>query len=805
MHYHDLRYALRWLRKTPGFTLTAVLTLAIGIGANTTIFSVVQAVLLKPLPFRNADRLCLVTERMPTIPSLGPSWQNLQDWRAQTQTFEGIAVARIAPMTLTGRGEPERLQGQMASSDLLPLLGVQPIRGRTFTASDDRAGAVPVVLLSYGFWSRRFGANADVLGQTIALDNTPYTVIGILPPSYRLVQPADVMVPIAAFAAKLPDDRGWHPGLIAIGRLRNGIPIERARAEMSGIAKRLEEQYPIYDTGVGANVVELHGRLVQDIRPALIALSGAVGLVLLIACANVAGLMLARAVSRRREIALRTALGASASRLMMQLLVESGTLALIGGVAGLALAAAALPALTRLAAGAVPDIATINIDNRVLAFTAIAAVLAGIFFGIAPAMQATRSDLRSVLNESGRGSTGGSRQNKLRTLLVVGEIALAMVLLIGAGLFVRSFESLQNVSPGFNPGNILVADLPLSQQAHHDAAERMAFFDRVLDAARAIPGVQADGASAGLPVSGGGSQILFNIQGRPPKTPHDYIVAGYRTVAAGYLETLRVPLIAGRFLERRDNETAPAVVVINQSMQKQFFGNQPALGKFIQIGGTPEKEVPWMKIVGIAGDMKQNLATDPAAEMYMPFRQANKLLPVFAMSLVLRTAGDPRLAAPELRKAVRDIDPDQPLVKIRTMEENVAASVSAPRFRTILLAIFALSALVLSAVGLYGVIAYSVAQQSQEIGIRMALGARSSDVLKMVMARGLRMTAIGVAIGIAGAIAATRVLTSFLYGVTPLDVWTYVAVTAVLAAVTLMAALIPARRATRVNPVIALR
>jgi putative ABC transport system permease protein len=805
MLWNDFRYAFRWLLKTPAFTVVAVLTLAIGIGANTTIFSVIQAVLLRPLPFRDPSRLCLVTERLPNIGAIGPSWQNLQDWRAQNHSFEAIAAARNAPMTFTGAGEPERLQAQMASASLFPLLGVQPTRGRAFSESEDKPGAGPVAMLSHGFWQRRFGASEAILGQAITLDNQRYTVVGVLPPAYRLMQAADVVVPIGPWAARLPDDRSWHPGIIAVARLRPGVTVESARTEMAGIARRLEQAYPVFDTGVGADAANLHDQIVQNVRPALLALSGAVGLVLLIACANVAGLMLARAITRRREIAVRTALGASGTRLVLQLLAESTILAAAGAAGGIALAAAALPWLTRLAAGALPDPDAIRIDTRVLLFTAGAAVLAAVFFGLAPAIQSVRSDLRSVLNEAGRGGSVGGRQSRFRGLLVAGEIALAMVLLVGAGLLLRSFERLQGVDPGFAAGNLLVADLPLSPQAHRQSPERMAFFDRVLDGARTIPGVRAAGAAASLPVSGGGSIIHFNIQGRPPKSAHEYIMAGYRPAAAGYLETLRVPLLEGRLLEPRDTETAPFVAVVNRSMARQFFPGESGLGKHIQLGALPEKEVPWMEIVGIVGDMRQNLASDPPSEMYIPYRQANTVLPVFSLSLVLRTAADPRNSAPELRQLVRSLDSNQPLVKIRTMEENVSTNVSAPRFRTILLGIFALSALALSGVGLYGVIAYSVAQQAQEIGIRMALGARGGDVVKMVLGRGLRLAAAGTALGSAGAVAATRLISTFLYGLTPLDPWTYAGVTALLGGVALLASLLPARRAVKVDPVIALR
>lgn len=803
--WHDLRYAIRSLRKNPGFTTVAILTLAIGIGANTAIFSVVNAVLLRPLPFRNPESLCLLTERLPFLPSVGPSYQNFVDWQAQAQSFQSIGAAKLTPLTLTGTGEPERLQGELMTANLFPLLGIDPPLGRVFTPAEDRAAGPPVALISSGLAQRRFGSAGSALNRIVTLDNQPYTVIGILPAGFRLIQPADVVIPFQPWASKLPDDRSWHPGIVAIGRLKPGVAIETARTEMSAIAKRLEAQYPEFNTGVGANVTGLQEQLVQNIRPALLVLLGAVGVVLLIACSNVANLLLARAISRRREIAVRTAVGASPGRIVQQMLIESLALAALGGVAGLLLAAIGLDPLVRLASNSIPNAGPITLDRGVLWFAAGVSVLSGILFGLIPAIQTTGVDLRSVLNEAARGSSGGTRQRSMRAVLVIAEIALALILLIGAGLLLRSFDRLQSVHPGFRVNNLLVADIPLSPNKHKEPAERMAFFDRLLDRARTLPGVESAGAAAYLPVSGGGSIIHFNITGRPPKTPHDYIVVGYRPVTGGYLDTLGVPLLKGRLIADRDTERAPFVAVVNLAMERLYFPNDSAIGKRVQLGTVPDKDTPTMEIVGVVGDMKQNLATDAPAELYVPFRQANSVLPVFALSYVLRTTHDPQTEVSALRAAVRESDPDQPVVKIRTMEENVSASMTEARFRTVLLAIFGISALVLSIVGLYGLMMYSVSQRVHEIGIRMTLGADQSDVLRLVVGQGLRLTLAGIAAGLAGAFALSRVLARFLYGVTAADPATYAAVALFLIAVATLACYLPARRATNVDPVAALR
>jgi putative ABC transport system permease protein len=801
---NDLRYAARMMGKNPGFTLIAVITLALGIGANTAIFTVVNAVLLRPLGFHDPSRLVIVAEKSP-YPTITTSYENYVDWRAQSQSFESMEGTRGATIALTGAGDPERLNSRYATAGLFPLLGVDAVVGRTFRAEEDAAGGAPVVLLSYGLWQRRFGGAADAVGKSITLDSRPYTIVGVLPKGFELLQPADVFLPFTPWAKTLPDDRNWHPGIYAVARLKPGVTREQARTEMVGITKRLENQYPEYNTGISAEVVGLQDRLVQNVRPALLLLLGAVSFVLLIACVNVANLLLARAASRGREIAIRTSMGASRWRIVRGLLTESVLIAVTGGALGLLVASAALGPLLHMAEGSVPQIFSVGLDRSVLLFTLVVSVLTGLVFGIVPALRTGKIDLRETLNEGSRGSTTGRGHHRILGALVATEIAVALLLLIGSGLLLRSFSRLQEVSPGFQPDHLLVADLPLSQNAYAKPELRYEFFDRLVERAKTLPGVKSAGAASFLPVSGGGSLIQFNIEGRPPKTPHDYVAAGYRTVTPQYMETMGVPLLQGRNIAAGDVEKAPAVVVINASMARTYFPGENPLGKRMQIGATPDKDVPYMEIVGVVGDVLQGLDTDAKAEMYLPYRQADTVLPVFQLSVVLRTSGDPRLQAAALRSAVREIDPNQPVVKIRTMEENMATSVTEPRFRTWLIGIFAALALVLAAVGIYGVMSYSVNQRTNEMGIRVTLGAQPNDVFRIVVGEGLRLALIGVGVGLIGALAATRVLRTFLYGVSAIDPVTFAVTAALLTLVAVAACYFPARRATRVDPMVALR
>ena len=803
--WQDFRYALRTLSSNPGFTAVTILTLALGIGANTAIFSVINAVLLRPLPFRAPNQLCIVTERLPSVPVVGPSYENFQDFRDRAKSFSAMSATRITTLTLTGSSEPERLAAQMTSASMFPLLGVNARLGRTFAPEEDRAGGAQVVVLGYGFWRRHFAGSEDALGKPLILDNKSYTIIGVLPADYQLLVPSDVYIPFEPWAKTLPDDRNWHPGITAVARLRDGVTIADAQSEMKIIAANLAQEYPTFDTDMGADVTSMRDRLVANIRPALLTMLVAVGLVLLIACGNIANLLLARATSRRQEIAVRSAIGASRGRLVRQLLTESGLLALIGTGVGVFLAWASMSWLLRIAGTAVPNVSPVTLDSRVLLFAAGLAMLSGVVFGLAPAWQTSRADLHDVLNETMRGSTGGRLRRQVRNVLIVGEVALALMLLVGAGLLLRSFERLSSQLPGFQPANLLVADIPLSVNAYSKSADRMAFFERVLEKLRAAPGVRSAGAATTLPVTGTGSAIHFNIEGRAPKSPHDYVIIGYRPVTSGYMETLGVPLIRGRFISASDADTAPYVAVINEAAVRQYFPDADPIGKRIQLGATPDNSVPWMEVVGIAGDLKQDLAGEPKAEMYVPVRQGDSLLPVFTLSVVLRTERDPLSEASALRSVVRDINPDQPVVRVRSMQENISGSVSEPRFRATLLAIFAGTAFVLAIVGLYGLMVYSVTQRVPEIGIRMTLGADRRDVFFMVLSQGLRLTMYGVLIGVAGSLALGRILSGFLYGVSPTDPATILGVAALLMIVALVASYLPARRAVRVDPIVALR
>ncbi|MGC0773378.1 MAG: ABC transporter permease [Candidatus Acidiferrum sp.] len=800
----DVRYAFRLLAKNPGFTAIAILTLALGIGANTAIFSVVNGVLLRPLPFRDPSRLVLIAEKS-SFPVISTSYENYMDWRDQSHSFESMEATRGGAITLTGAGEPERLNVQMATAGLFPMLGINPHIGRTFLPEEDRAGGAPVVLLSYGLWQRRFGGSQDIIGKAINLDSQPYTVVGVLPSGFQILQPADVFLPFMPWARTLPDDRNWHPGIIPLARLKPGVCRAQARAEMVGITKRLEQQYPDYNTGTSADVVGLQDQIVRNSRPALLLLLGAVSFVLLIACVNVANLLLARAASRGREVAIRAALGAGRGRIVRQLLTESVLLSLAGGLLGVLMASAALGPLLKLAAGSVPQGAPIGLDPSVLAFTAGVSLFTGVLFGIMPAMRTAKLDLRKALNEGSRGATAGPGQHRLRGALVVMEIALAMLLLVGSGLLLRSFSRLQEVPPGFQPDHLLVADIPLSQTTYAKPEDRYQFFDRLVERAKSLPGVRSAAAASFLPVSGGGSIIHFNITGRPPKSPHEFVAAGYRTITPNYLETLGVPLLQGRLFTQADNEKAPAVVVINATMVHTFFPNENPLGKRLQLGALPEQEVPTMEIVGVVGDVRPGLGIDPQAEMYLPYRQADLVLPVFQLSLVMRTAGDPVLQTSALGSALAQIDPNQPLVKVRTMEENMATTVAQPRFRAWLIGIFAMLALVLAGVGVYGVMSYAVTQRTSEIGLRVTMGAQPQDVFHIIVGEGLRLSLLGVGIGLVTALALTRLLQSFLFGISAYDPLTFVGVSVLLTLVALAASFFPARRATRVDPLVALR
>ena len=801
----NLRFALRRLKNNPGFTLVAVLTLALGIGANTAMFSIFNAVLLRPLPYRDPQRLMLLAEHWPQFPRLSLSYLNYKDWRDQSHSFEAVGAVRNNQMTMTGVAEAERLPSQNVTANLFDLLGVKPELGRGFADADDKPGASPVALISHSLWERRFSSSPGVLTQTITLDNQSYSIIGVMPPQFEILQQAaDVFLPFEPWARTLPDDRSWHPGILPIARLKPDISLEQARSEIAVIAKRLEQKYPATNNNVTSLVDPMLEQIVQNVHTALWVLIGAVGVVLLIACANVANLLLVRATGRRREMAVCIALGARRADIIRQLLTESILVALAGGFLGLALAWASIPILVRLAGSSLPRSNNISVDLWVLGFTAMIAFVAGILFGLAPARHAWSIDLRETMTETNR---GGSVRAVLRTraVLVVSEIALAMLLLVGAGLLFKSFARLSQVSPGFATDHILIANIVRSPAAYSDRNVRLSFFDRLFEQAAALPGVRSVGAVSVLPVTGMGSALHFNIQGRPPRSPAEYTISGYRVVSAGYLKTMGVPLISGRWVEDRDREGAPGVVVVNSSFARTHFPNQSPIGQHIQLGASPSPDVPWMEIVGVIADVKQSLASESSLEMYLPYRQADQVLPVTTLTLVVRTAGDPLAQTQSLRSVVHDIDPNQPITAIRSMDESVAQSIAQPRFRTVLLAVFAGIALVLAAVGIFGVMAYSVAQRTRELGLRIALGASRGRILQLVLAYGVRLTLVGVAIGLAATFLLTRYVSSLLFNVPAYDPMTLVGVVVALIVISLCACYLPARRATLVDPIVALR
>ncbi len=815
----ELRLAARSLRKQPGFTLTAILTIALGVGANSAIFSVVDAVMLRPLPFANADRVVIVSERTPRFPVLSMSAENLldvcgtrhADAAPPLHALASCGAYRNLTTNLGGGAEPQRITGKMISSNLLSVLGVSPAVGRPFTDAEDSRGGEPVVILSYGLWQTRFGAAANVLGQRLLLDGVPYTIVGAMSPTFRLFQNADVYVPLGPFVATQPDDRGWHPGLQAVGRLKDGVSIEQANTEVAGIAARLEKAYPETNTKTTMFVTRAQDLMVQGVRTALLVLLGAVAGVLLIACINVAGLLLARGLSRRRDIAVRIALGANHARIVAHLLAESLLMALAGGLAGLLLAAFSVPLLMQFVGPTLPRSETVGVDGRVVLFTLALSLITGLVFGVIPALQSARVDLRDTLNEAGRSAIGGGVwQRRARGALVVAEIALTIVLTISAALLIRSFARLQAVSPGFTVSNALAADLPLSSVKYANDETRTTAVSNLLDRIRAIPGVRSAAVTTLLPMTGGGPTIHFNIKGRPPAGPEQFVMAGYRSVSGSYFETLGIPLRRGRLLDDRDKQGAPRVVAINETMARQFFPGEDPLGHYIQLGATPDPDpqYPYMQIVGVVGDVKQQPDADAKSEMYVPYSQYPDefMRRMFALvTLVARTSMPPGRITPQVREAVRAIDAEQPLANIRTLDDVVSASVSQPRFRTTLLGVFAGIALALAAIGVYGLLAHGVAQRINEFGVRMALGASPSGVVGLVMRQGLTLALTGIAIGFVLAVVAVRALNSVLFEVTPWDPIAWIVAAATLLAVALLASWLPARRALRVDPVVALR
>ncbi|HEX5706693.1 MAG TPA: ABC transporter permease [Pyrinomonadaceae bacterium] len=807
--FQDIRYGFRMLLKSPGFTAAAVVALALGIGANTAIFSVVNSVLLRPFPYEDPDRLVIVWETNPmangeTMLRNEASPANWLDWKRETTAFEEFGAFNWNTYNLTGTDAPEHIVGNPTSAGIFAALKVKPLHGRVILPEDDQEGAPRVVVLSHGLWQRRFGGDPSVVGQQITLNNNSHTVVGVMPQGFEFPSAFSHLWTPLALTQRAQARRGAHY-LYTRARLKPGVSIGQAQAELSAIAARLEQQYPDTNAQRGIRVVSLNEDSVETTKPLLLLMLAAVGFVLLIACANVANLMLARAASRQREIAIRTALGASRWRVMRQLLTESVLLSLAGGTGGLLLA---MWGVDILKAGA-PEPMTnfvygwnqIGLDARVLLFTLGVSVVTGIVFGLAPALQASKPDMNESLKEGERGSTGG--RNRLRSALVVTEVALSLVLLVGAGLMIRSFLRLLDVHPGFDATNVVTMHMQVPSSRYRNATEVSDFYARLVGRLREQPGVESAAVVNLLPMSGSGATTSFIVEGRPAPPTGQEPEVNYRTSAPGYFGAMRIPVARGRDFTPDDRADTTRVAVVNETFARQFFPDEDPVGRRLldppQPNATP---LPPMEIVGVVGDVKHwGLDDKPTPFLYVPHTQAGDNF----MTLVVRAEGDPASVIPTVRREVLALDKDQPVFDIKTMEDRIADMSAQKRMLTYLLGVMAAVALVLAGIGIYGVIAYTVARRTHEIGIRMALGAQRGDIMRLVLRQGMLMTIIGVAVGLGGAYLATRLLDKMLYGVTATDPATFVAVSLVLASVALLACLIPARRAMKVDPMVALR
>ncbi|HEX8775363.1 MAG TPA: ABC transporter permease [Pyrinomonadaceae bacterium] len=791
----DVRYGFRMLFRRPGFTLVAVITLALGIGANTAIFSVVNAVLLRQFPYPHAERLVTMRSNM--------SLPDLADIQARSQSFEEAGGVVLQALDFTGGAEPVQVQAGLATAGVFNVLGAQPILGRYFTPEEDRMGGERVVVLSYGFWQRQFGADPSIIGKEIPLSANNYTVIGVLPKDFDAPRESPevwaslrVVNPLAAGA------RGVH-FLRTYWRLKPGVTIAQAQAELANIDERLEQEYPAENKGRRSRLVSLHERVAGDTRPALYILFGAVGLVLLIACANFANLLLARATSREREIVIRAALGAGRGRLIRQLLTESVLLSCLGGASGLMLAMWGLDLLQTLKPANLPRLSTISIDASVLFFTLALSLLTGLIFGLVPALNASRLNVNEALKEGGRSATAGIARHRFSNVLVVSELALALVLLVGAGLLIKGFWRLRAVEPGFATDNLLTMRIELPAERYKEIPRQTQFRERALEAINTLPGVEAAMVSE-IPLGGDSLFHNFVIEGRPPLSPGEEPELYSRSVSGDYFRTMRIPLIKGRALTAEDREGSALVGVINEAMAREYFAGQDPIGarvRWAREDGAPR----WITIVGVAGDVKHfGLEQPEQSALYTPYAQSSQPWKRW-MSVVVRSSGDPATIANMVKARIWTIDSQLPVTKVRSMTEVMASSVAAQRFMMFLLGLFAAIALILATVGIYGLMSYSITERTHEIGIRMALGAQARDVLRMVVGQGLKLIVIGIGLGLTGAFALTRIMRSLLYGVSAIDPVTFVAVSALLMLVALLACYIPARRATRVDPMIALR
>ena len=796
--WQDVRNGLRSLLRYRSYSLVVLLTLALGIGANTAIFSVVNGVLLRPLPYPDRDRLVMIWECSPHHPDehnvISPA--NFLDWRAHNHVFQRMSALGWEISTLTGQGQPESIRGRDVSAPFFDMLGARSALGRTFTAADDRPEAPPVVVISHSLWKRRFAGDPAILGRSITLDDKPFTVIGVMPADFRfLSESADFWTPVQLDPSV--DYRAKYGRYMrAVGELKPGVSLAQAQSEMDSIAAGLSRQYPEFDKDWGVTLVRFHDQMTHTVRPALLLLLAAVGFVLLIACANVANVALTRASHRRREMAIRAALGAAGNRLARQLITESVLLALLGGAAGAALAAAGVGILLALAPQDVPRLASVSVDSTALAFTFLLSLFTGILFGLAPAWYVRRTDPDQVLRQGGERIEGGG--HLLRDAFVVAQVALSLVLLVGAGLLAGSFLRIQNASTGFDPSDLLTTRLDLPSARYPKPEEKIAFFNAVIRKVQALPGVSSASGVVFLPFSGMLAATDFTIAGRPAPAPGEAPITSVVVAMPGYFSTMRIPLKMGRLFDQRDTAQAPRVFLVNQSFARKFFPGQNPLGQSITVsmGDT----VPG-RIVGVVSDIKQTALDEPEKPtVYYTFSH----LPIGFMTLVVRSDA-PRRQLSAVAAAVHSLDPQLPLADVSTMDELISGSVSQQRFQSLLLVVFACAALLLAAVGLYGVQSYAVEQRTREIGIRVALGADRSRIFRHTVGRAALLVAVGLIIGLASAAALSRFLSSFLFEVSPGDPATFAAVALLLTAVSLLASYVPARRAMRVDPLVALR
>ena len=802
--FQDLRYALRMLMKAPGFTAVAVITLALGIGANTAIFSVMEGVLLRPLPYPEADRVMFLSEWSEQIPDMSISMANFNDWRAQNKSFESMTAFQSADAVWTSKGGPDRLRMRRVTAGFTPTLRVQPILGRTIGPDDDKVGTERVVMLGEGFWERRFARDPQVIGEQMTLDGEPYTIIGVLSSKlHGSLRQVDVFTSLWRLEDRYGGEknRGNHPGIYAYARLRPGVTVEQARAEMKNIAARLDQLHSDTNGKDSVTVRPLLDAIVEDVRASIVVLMAAVGFVLLIACANMANLLLSRATERYRELAVRVALGAGRKRLLRQMLTESVVLSLVGGTLGLFLAIWVTAALSNSATGDVPRLDEVAVDRWVLVFTLALSVVTGIFFGIFPALQASQTDVQEALKEGGRTSSPSGVRRRMRDALVAAEVGVSLVLLVGAGLMARSLYNVIRADAGFEPEHVLTARFSLPDSDYKDEAGRRTFINALTQRLEAIPGVEAAGIRNPLL---GGWQTGYGIAGRPLPKPGEFPSTDIARVTPDAMRAMGMRLLRGRYFTEHDNENSQSVCIIDDTFARQNFPNEDPLGQRIATGppAGPGKEPPWMTIVGVVAHVKNYGVDQPSrVETYIPEAQN----PSSGGSLVIRTSGEPGTIADAVREATRSVAPNVPLYEVRWLSSIVEESTGSRRLSVMLIGSFALLALVLAAVGIYGVMAYSVTQRNHEIGVRMALGAAPAEVREMIVRQGMKLAATGILAGLAVALALTRLIASLLFRVSALDAATFFSGILVLAVIVLFSTWFPARRASCVDPIVALR